>query len=121
MADRKVEAPYENTFFSLADRRMQAGDTTGERALARAYSACMKPVEDVRSELGKALGKRLRADYRQKIDQLNTALRAKIRDPRVRAPLGRVSKCSSYGGRGRPLTSSPSSTWGNDVFQRPRH
>ncbi|WP_328940362.1 hypothetical protein OG259_00715 [Streptomyces sp. NBC_00250] len=69
MADRQVGGPYENTFFAPTDRRMQAGDdTTGERALARAYSACMKPVEGVRPELWKAFGKRLRADRCQTID-----------------------------------------------------
>ncbi|MCB8907973.1 MULTISPECIES: hypothetical protein [unclassified Streptomyces] len=80
MADRQIEAPDENAFFALVDQRMQAGDTTGERTLARAYSACMKPAEDVRSELRKALGTRFRADHRQEIDALNTALPAKIRE-----------------------------------------
>ncbi|MFB6628216.1 hypothetical protein ACFCWD_38425 [Streptomyces sp. NPDC056374] len=80
MADRKIAAPDENAFFALVDQRMQAGDTTGEHTLARAYSACMKPAEDVRSELRKALGTRFRADHRQEIDALNTALPAKIRE-----------------------------------------
>ncbi|MFG2869717.1 hypothetical protein [Streptomyces sp. NPDC048338] len=79
LAALEVEAPDENAFFALVDRRMQAGDTTGERALARAYAACMKPAEDVRSELRKALGKRFRADHHQEIVALNTALPARIR------------------------------------------
>lgn len=80
MTGRKIAAPDENAFFALVDQRMQAGDTTGERTLARAYSACAKPAEDVRAELRKALGTRFRADHRQEIDALNTALPAKIRE-----------------------------------------
>ncbi|MFJ9825146.1 hypothetical protein ACIRSU_12305 [Streptomyces sp. NPDC101160] len=80
LAGHKVEARDENAFFALVDQRLQAGDTAGEHALAGAYAVCMKPVEDVRSELRKPLAARFRADHREEIAALNTALPAKIHE-----------------------------------------
>ncbi|MEU8616300.1 hypothetical protein [Streptomyces sp. NPDC048623] len=80
LAAHKVEAADENAFFALVDRRLQDGDTAGEHALAGTYATCMKPVEDVRGELRRALGERFRAAHRQEIAALGTALPARIRD-----------------------------------------
>ncbi|MGW4163412.1 hypothetical protein [Streptomyces sp. NPDC004788] len=80
LAGHKVEARDENAFFALVDARLQTGDTTGEHALAGAYAVCMKPVEDVRSELRKPLAARFRADHREDIAALNKALPAKIHE-----------------------------------------
>lgn len=80
LAAHKVEARDENAFFALVDRRLQAGDTAGEHALAGAYAVCMKPVEDVRAELRKPLAARFRTAHREDIAALNTTLPARIHE-----------------------------------------
>ncbi|MGW5423466.1 hypothetical protein [Streptomyces sp. NPDC003943] len=80
LAAHKVEARDENAFFALVDRRLQAGDTAGEHALAGTYAVCMKPVEDLRAELRKPLAARFRAAHREDIAALNTTLPARIHE-----------------------------------------
>ncbi|MFF0431523.1 hypothetical protein ACFYU9_04730 [Streptomyces sp. NPDC004327] len=80
LAGHKVEARDENAFFALVDKRLQAGDSAGEHALAGAYAECMKPVDDVRTALRKPLAERFRAAHRAEITALGTTLPARIHE-----------------------------------------
>ncbi|MFE1309240.1 hypothetical protein [Streptomyces sp. NPDC058755] len=84
LAGHQVKAKDEETFFALADQRLQAADTVGVRRLSTAYATCMKPVEDVREPLREQLQERFRVAHTREISALRARLPSKIRDLETR-------------------------------------
>ncbi|MBD0741408.1 hypothetical protein [Streptomyces sp. CBMA152] len=76
LAARGIEAADEEGLFAVADRRLAADRTDAD--LAVAYTACMAPVEAIRSPLREQLRRRFLATHSAQLRELNRALPARI-------------------------------------------